>query len=365
MLDRAQLADISRSESLEGAKALHAEAYNSDDMMAIEREAIFKSSWQYVGHVSQLPDIGSVIATEIAEIPLVIVRNHEGIQCFANVCKHRAGPLITENGKVHNLRCQYHGWTYDLAGQLIVAPEMADSFRACDVHLTSYACEVWQGYIFVYLGDEASELNTIFQGIVEHIKPIDLSAMTFHHRDSYLVQCNWKVYMDNYLEGYHLPYVHPGLSKLLDYRSYDTTLFDWYSYQSSPLQGGDNFYGEGEAHYYCVYPNLMLNILPGRCQVNIITPVAHDQCRVDFDYYYAEKESEQTNRLISQDLDFSDEIQQEDIDICEKVQNGLQSGTYIAGYLCQKREQGVWHFQELIRSAYRSWLSKQNHPLTD
>ena len=350
---------ISQAMPLTQAKALHADAYRYDEIATIEKEAIFKSTWQYAGHVSQLAEIGSLIVTEIAEIPLLVIRNAEGIECFANVCKHRAGPLATENGNVKNLRCHYHGWTYDLGGQLIVAPEMDSSFNVCDVHLTQYSCHVWQGFIFVYLGDEATNFNDFFAGIVEQIQPIDLSTMHFHHRETYVVNCNWKVYMDNYLEGYHLPYVHPGLSKLLDYRTYDTTLFNWYSYQSSPLQGSDNFYGDGDAHYYCIYPNLMLNILPGRCQLNLVTPVGMNQCRVDFDYFYTDLTSDKTAQLIQQDLDFSDEIQQEDIDICEKVQKGLASGTYEAGYLCQKREQGVWHFQELVRAAYRNWLATQ------
>lgn len=342
---------------LAGAKALDADVYTNRGILDIEKQAIFKSTWQYVGHVSQLPETGSLIVAEIADVPLIIVRNDSTIQCYANVCKHRAGPLATENGLVRNLRCHYHGWTYDLTGQLIVAPEMDKSFQACDVKLTEYPTEIWQGLIFVHLGTVQRPVSDYFEGIATQIKPIDLGSMTYHHRDSYDVACHWKVYMDNYLEGYHLPYVHPGLSKLLDYRSYDTELYDWYSYQFSPLGGGDNFYGEGDAHYYCIYPNLMLNILPGRCQLNLITPTGLNTCRVDFDYFYSAPDSEQTKELIKQDLDFSDEIQQEDIDICEQVQKGLQSGTYSSGFLCQKREQGVWHFQELVRAAYRDWLA--------
>ena len=353
----AQLQQHSQPIGLSGAKALDAELYTNAAIIEVENQAIFKSTWQYVGHVSQLPDVGSLIVAEIADVPLLIVRNDSTIQCYANVCKHRAGPLATQNGQVRNLRCHYHGWTYDLSGQLIVAPEMDETFQVCDVQLTQYPTEVWQGYIFVHLGEANRPVSEYFEGIASQIKPIDLSAMTYHHRDSYEVACHWKVYMDNYLEGYHLPYVHPGLSKLLDYRSYDTELNDWYSYQFSPLGGGDNFYGEGDAHYYCIYPNLMLNILPGRCQLNLITPIGLNRCRVDFDYYYSDPDSEETKKLIEQDLHFSDEIQQEDIDICEQVQKGLESGTYSSGFLCQKREQGVWHFQELVRAAYRDWLA--------
>ena len=354
-----RLDDISRAQPLDGAKALDAEIYVNKEVIEFEKQAIFKCSWQYVGHVSQLPEVGSLVVTEIADIPLIIVRNDREISCYANVCKHRAGPLATENGMVSNLRCRYHGWTYDLAGQLIVAPEMDESFRSCDVQLDKYHCEIWQGYIFVHLGNPEFPVTHYLAGIKKQITPINLSEMSFHHRDTYEVACHWKVYMDNYLEGYHLPFVHPGLSKLLDYRSYDTDLFDWYSYQYSPLGGADNFYGEGDAHYYCIYPNLMLNILPGRCQVNLITPIGINQCRVDFDYFYTDPDGDIGQKLIEQDLNFSDEIQQEDIDICELVQKGLASGTYQSGYLCQKREQGVWHYQELIRAAYRNWLAAQ------
>ena len=183
--------------------------------------------------------------------------------------------------------------------------------------------------------------------------------MSFSHRDEYVIDCNWKVYMDNYLEGYHLPHVHPGLSKLLDYRSYETSLKDWYSYQFSPLDVNDkqnNFYGEGSAHYYCVYPNLMLNILPGRLQTNVILPAANNKTKIIFDYYYSELGSDKTKNLIQQDREFSDEIQEEDITICQRVQQGLNSGSYHAGRLCIKRETGVLHFQNLVRQAYRSHL---------
>ena len=186
--------------------------------------------------------------------------------------------------------------------------------------------------------------------------------MSFSHRDEYVIDCNWKVYMDNYLEGYHLPHVHPGLSKLLDYRSYDTILHEWHSYQFSPLdrngeQNPDNFYGEGEAHYYCVFPNLMLNILPGRLQTNLILPVGHDKTKIIFDYYYSDLESQQTQKLIAQDREFSDEVQDEDITICEKVQLGLNSGSYTAGRLCMKRETGVLHYQNLVRRAFKDAFS--------
>jgi choline monooxygenase len=174
--------------------------------------------------------------------------------------------------------------------------------------------------------------------------------MRYLRRDSYDIDCNWKVYIDNFLEGYHLPHVHPGLSKVLDYRAYDTELFPWYSLQSSPLRDGGEFYGEGEAFYYHVYPNVMLNIMPGRLQTNRILPLGPGRCRVEFDYYYAQDDKAMSR--IAADQAFSDEVQIEDVTICEAVQKGLASGFYEAGRLCPKRESGVWHFQNLLRAAY-------------
>ncbi len=174
--------------------------------------------------------------------------------------------------------------------------------------------------------------------------------MRYLRRDAYEIACNWKVYIDNFLEGYHLPHVHPGLSKVLDYRVYDTELFPWQSLQNSPLRNSDDIYGSGEAFYYFIYPNVMLNIMPGRMQTNRILPLGPDRCRVEFDYYYAQ--DDKALARIARDQEFSDEIQQEDIMICEAVQKGLTSGSYEAGRLCPKRESAVWHFHNQLRAAY-------------
>jgi len=275
------------------------------------------------------------------------------LRAFPNVCRHRAGPLALCNGKgARALHCKYHGWTYLLDGQLRSAPEMQDAedFRVDDIQLPRLRVHEWQGLVFVALRDDVPAFEDVYAGVVERIAPIHLSNMRFQRRDAYEVDCNWKVYVDNFLEGYHLPHVHPGLSKVLDYRSYDTRLFPWYSLQSSPLRDNDGIYGDGEAFYYHVYPNIMLNVMPGRLQTNRVLPLGPGRCRVEFDYYYAQDAKAQAR--IAMDAMFSDEIQHEDVAICEAVQKGLASGFYEAGRLCPKRESGVWHFHNLLRAAY-------------
>lgn len=345
---------VDAAKTLELASALPARYYFGEDMLAMEQRSVFARSWQLVAHHDQLVEAGDHVVEKIGEVPVIVIRGQDGVlRAFPNVCRHRAGPLALCNGKgARALHCKYHGWTYTLEGQLRSAPEMqaAQDFTVEDIRLPPLRVHEWQGLVFVTLSEETPPFEQVYSGIVERVAPIDLSAMRYLRRDSYDIDCNWKVYIDNFLEGYHLPHVHPGLSKVLDYRAYDTELFPWYSLQSSPLRDGGQFYGEGEAFYYHVYPNVMLNIMPGRLQTNRILPLGPGRCRVEFDYYYAQ--DDQAMSRIAADQAFSDEVQVEDVTICEAVQKGLASGFYEAGRLCPKRESGVWHFQNLLRAAY-------------
>jgi choline monooxygenase len=340
--------------ALERAHALPARHYFGEDMLACEQRNVFARSWQLLARRELLAAPGDHVVESIGNVPVLIVRGNDGeLRAFPNVCRHRAGPLALCNGKgAKSLQCKYHGWTYTLDGQLRSAPEMtgAKDFDVSDIRLPPLRAHEWQGLVFVSLDSEAPPFEEVYAGIVERIAPIDISAMRYQRRETYDIDCNWKVYIDNYLEGYHLPHVHPGLSKVLDYRAYDTELFDWQILQSSPLRNGGDIYGEGEAFYYQIYPNTMLNVMPGRLQTNRVLALGPGRCRVEFDFYYAEDEKSQSR--IAADAEFSDEVQLEDVAVCEAVQRGLASGTYDAGRLCPKRESGVWHFHNLLRSAY-------------
>lgn len=339
---------------LESATALPARFYAGEPMLAMEKRAVFARSWQLVAHQGQLAEAGDHVVEQVGDVPVLVVRGQDGVlRAFPNVCRHRAGPLALCNGKgARALHCKYHGWSYTLEGQLRSAPEMqgAADFDVASIRLPPLRVVEWQGLVFVALSENVPPFEEVYAGITERIAPIDLAAMRFLRRDSYDIACNWKVYIDNFLEGYHLPHVHPGLSKVLDYRVYDTELFPWHSLQHSPLRNSGDIYGDGQAFYYFVYPNVMLNIMPGRLQTNRILPLGPDRCRVEFDYYYAQ--DEQAQARIANDQAFSDEVQAEDITICEAVQKGLSSGTYDAGRLCPKRESALWLFHNQLRAAY-------------
>ncbi len=343
-----------RIEPLERAHALHASFYTDQQWLEFEQREVFGAAWQLAAHTGELGAPGDHVVGDIAGKPIIIIRQADGsLQAFFNVCRHRAGPLATCNGKgARALHCKYHGWTYELDGSLRAATEMqgAAGFDKSAIRLPRIQVREWQGLVFVALDAAAPPFEQVFAGIAERIAPTDLSHMRFAKRDTYKLECNWKVYIDNFLEGYHLPFVHPGLSKVLDYRVYDTELAQWHSLQHSPLRNNDGIYGDGNAWYYFIYPNIMLNITPGRLQTNRILPAGHRQCIVEFDYYYTDDPEVQAR--VQAEQAFSDEIQAEDISICEHVQQGLASGSYSAGRLNPKRESGVWHFQNLLRAAY-------------
>ncbi|MGH8400761.1 MAG: aromatic ring-hydroxylating oxygenase subunit alpha [Gammaproteobacteria bacterium] len=345
------------SRPLAEAATLPAAVYVDPAFHALDMRHLFAKTWQPVARAEQLHEIGDQVVAKIAGRPVIVVRCNDGVlRGFFNVCRHRAGPLALANGNSRQLQCKYHGWTYTLEGQLRAAHEMQDAkdFDISCIHLDPVTVAEWEGLVFVAVSEPVVTLEQLLHGIRERIQPIELPKLQFHSSVTYDVTCNWKVYVDNYLEGYHLPHVHPGLNQLLDYRSYATTLAEWYSYQHSPLDGTRGPYQAGEAHYYFIYPNLMLNILPDRLQTNLVLPVSAGRCQILFDYYYTETGSKAAQQMIAEDLRFSDEVQQEDIGICERVQLGLESGSYHVGRLSPKREAGVHHFQELVRRAYRA-----------
>ena len=347
------------------AATLPAVCYADPEFHAFEREAVFARSWQLVTRIGKLAQPGDHVVAEIAGRPIIVVRGDDRVlRGFFNVCRHRAGPLALTDGNARQLQCKYHGWTYTLAGQLRAAHEMqeAKGFDLNCIHLEAIHVGEWEGLVFAGLLAPAVGLDELLVGIHERIRPIELSKFLHYSRVSYDVACNWKTYVDNYLEGYHLPHVHPGLNRLLDYRQYTTQSAEWYSWQQSPLDGSQGPYPVGEAHYYFVYPNMMLNILPGRLQTNLVVPVTGDRCRVQFDYYYVDQQSASAKKMIAEDLEFSDQVQQEDIAICEQVQRGLESGSYRAGRLSPKRESGVYHFQEHLRAAYRCAVDASRNP---
>lgn len=349
-----------KSVPIEQAHTLPSKWYHQTEYFDFEMHHLFQYAWQYVCHTDQLKEPGSSYSAKVAGHPVIVFKDSKDqLRAFYNVCKHRGGPLAIKRGTKTVLQCQYHGWTYLDDGSLRGVPDwnLVELFDKKDFGLDPIEISVWQGLIFARAVSTEITLNSLMDGISERIHPMDLNRLSFHQEQVYEIECNWKVYVDNYLEGYHIPIVHPELANLLDYRAYVTECHTWHSLQHSPFQGTENIYAAegGEAFYYFIYPNMMLNILPGRLQVNLVVPVSPTRSKVLFSYFYENT----PEHVIAEDISYSHQIQMEDVEICEAVQAGLQSRAYDQGRFSVKREQGVYHFQQMLKQQIKNALNRQ------
>lgn len=347
---------------LASAETLPAHWYTDPRMLELEKQRIFYKTWQPVGRVDQVLRAGDYFSCEVVGQPLVITRGMDGnLRGFYNVCMHRAGPVALGQGNRKSLQCKYHGWTYDLEGKLTRAPEFegVQNWAKESVCLAPIKVEAWGPWVFVNLDPNAMPMNDIYGPIQAETlrKGFDISKMSLIERRDYVIECNWKVYVDNYLEGYHLPIAHPGLFKELDYDQYRVDTYRYYSSQYAPIRPvegevRDRRYvrteSEAEALYYWIFPNVMLNVYLDNTSINIILPLGPDKTLTIFEWYFQQPGTGEGWDSMQQIIAFSDQIQQEDIEICENVQKGLKSNVYNQGRFSVLRENGVYHFQSLV-----------------
>jgi choline monooxygenase len=290
------------------------------------------------------------------------VRDKQGtLRAFSNVCRHRAGPIAQGSGCGHVLRCGYHGWTYTLDGRLIGTPDVdgVEFFDRSTMGMVPLRLETWGQFIFVKFDLNGEPLGAFLGDIPQQSRGFQFDGLQFAERRDYVIDCNWKVYVDNYLEGYHIPIAHPGLMREIDYAQYRTDTFRYYSQQFAPIRAtkaddsGERFYPPGsgltEALYFWIFPNLMLNIYPDNISTNLIVPLSHEKTLTIFEWFFHDVSSEKARERIQKAVGFSDEVQQEDIALCQSVQKGLRSATYDRGRYSVKRENGVHHFHMLLR----------------
>src|SRR3989441_2226373 len=354
---------VSAAEDLARPLTLPASAYIDESVYARERDRIFARTWQLVARADELSRVGDLKPATILDEPILITRGLDGkLRGFYNVCRHRAAQVVVAKGTRRSLQCPYHGWTYGLDGRLQVAREMegTENFDKADFGLVPVRVDQWGPFIFANLDDEAPSLGDVLGAIPEEDSAAgyDVDKMQLVERRDYVIECNWKVYVDNYLEGYHIPIAHPGLMKEIDYAHYRTDTYRYYSQQFAPIramQPGDaseRLYAPGigvqEALYFWVFPNLMLNIYPDNISTNVIVPLSHEKTLTIFEWFFHEVAAEENQERIKRSVAFSDEVQQEDIGLCEQVQRGLRSSTYDRGRYSVKRENGVHHFHMLL-----------------
>lgn len=339
--------------------------YTGAETLERERRAIFNRTWQLVGRLDQVAEPGSYFTAEVAGEPVIIARDRDAeLRAFFNVCRHRAGPVACGAGARTSFQCRYHGWTYSLDGRLLGTPEFdgVECFDKADNGLVQIKLATWEQFIFVNLDPTgAPALEELLEDIPSLTEHIGMSSMKLVERRDYLINCNWKVYVENYLEGYHLPMVHPGLMRELDYANYRTITRRYYSMQDAPIKrAGENAENRRyrssdelpEALYFWVFPNLMININPETTSTNLIVPLSEDRTLTVFEWLAHDPADDEARKRMLATIEFSEEIQQEDIWICEAVQRGLKSVSYDRGRYSVKRENGVHHFHSLWREFF-------------
>jgi len=341
--------------------------YSDPRILDLEQRTVFSHSWYVIGRTEQLRKTGDYITCEVAGEPILLVIGPDGVlRSFYNVCRHHAAAVMTERqGRAEHLRCPYHGWTYNLEGALVIAPEFGGvcNFDKSGNGLAPVQTAIWQGWVFVKLVSNGPALEEFLgEDLVEQIRRLKLEQFSWFERRSYTVQCNWKVFIDNYLDGgYHVPHIHGDLNSVLDYSAYKIATGERFCVQSSPIITGKadvqtSETRQGQALYYWIYPNFMVNWYEGVMDTNLVVPRGIDRTEVIFDYYFTDV-SEQGREKNLASIAVSERIQDEDVGICESVQRGLSSRSYSTGRLSVRREAGEHLFHRLLHADLKAGLA--------
>jgi choline monooxygenase len=353
------LASYNAAAPLQDAYTIPAPWYTDARIAQLELQNVFSRTWQPVGRTAQVEKPGQYVTATVAGEPIVAVRGSDGkLRAFYNVCRHHAMTIMNEPcGHAQHMRCPYHGWTYNLEGELRGMTEFEGvcNFDRAQNGLVPVRVETWDNFIFVNLDPHAAPLHDSLGALVGLAKPLNFGGLKFVERRSYMQQCNWKVYVDNFLDGgYHVPHMHKGLNSVLDYTNYTIENVDRCCVQSSPVAVDNGSEASAaatrkgdRAFYFWQYPNFMLNWYEGYLDTNLVIPLGVDRCEVIFDFYFGDT-SEAQMPYIRESMGVSERVQQEDIVICDGVQRGLSSRAYQAGRLSVRREAGEHLFHRLL-----------------
>jgi choline monooxygenase len=309
-----------------------------------ERQAIFRREWHLLGHLGALAGPGDFIAGDIAGWAVFVIRDRDGaLKGFHNQCRHRAAPLLAgEAGHCDVLRCPYHGWVYDSAGRLRQTPEFGAALDKERLGLHAIVVDVWRDLVFVNLDPGCPPLAEGLGALVEEAAGYPMEEFTIARRVSYDIACDWKVYVENYVEGYHIPYLHPDLNAQIDAKAYTVRNRGRVCIHEAPSRTGAVYNGR----WLWRYPNLSLAVYPDGMNLSRTLPLGLGRTRLYIDFFFrdmtpaAERAMSTTRAVV-----------EEDFPICEAVQHSLESGLYQGGPLSPRHEGGIVMFHSLVRAA--------------
>ena len=325
---------------------LPAALYRNDlDQWERERRTIFARSWQFFGHESQLKEHGQWVADTIAGYPIVVVRDKAGaLRGYHNVCRHRAGPLTDgPSGRCDGmLVCRYHGWRYALDGRLRSARDFgqAEGFDPRDYSLYPVRVECWRGLVFIAMDPDIASLAEAVSPLERRLRGQDWSDLEVALVRNHPIACNWKTYVENYLEGYHVPSIHPSLDAEIDSARYTVTMDGLVALHEVPLRSPDPVYG---GLWAWLWPNLGVNVYGTGLMLERIGPLGPAATRLDYFYLMPKGMT-----VSAETLAMSDGVTAEDVAIAAAVQANLDAGVYEVGRLSPKHETAVAAFQSMV-----------------
>ena len=340
------------------AATLDAAFYRDEAAYVATRERVFARTWQWIGDLGDVAAIESFAPRELLpgllDEPLLLARDASGaLRCLSNVCTHRGNILVHAPGRGSHIRCGYHSRRFDLAGRMTFMPEFRDarSFPSREDDLAQIPLDAWAGHGFVAL-EPAAPLADFFGDMVAHTEAMAVAGLRHDAaRDrEYRLDAHWALYVENYLEGFHLPFVHATLAASVEYASYEDRLFPLSCLQVAlarpgelafePMPGTDR---RVAALYWWIFPNLMLNYYPWGLSLNLVQPEGIDRTRVSFRSYV--RDAALLDRGAGSSLD---RVEAEDEAVVQAVQRGVRSRFYRRGRYSPTRERGVHHFHRLL-----------------
>ncbi|XP_074582107.1 choline monooxygenase, chloroplastic [Curcuma longa] len=341
--------------------------YTDSSFLDLEFERVFFRGWQAVGYTEQIERPHDFFTGRLGNVEFVICRDADGdLHAFHNVCRHHASVLASGSGKKSCFICPYHGWTYALDGSLLKATRITGikNFNKDEFGLVPLEVTTWGPFVLVRLdGNPSSQqrgsMKTVgneWLGSSSNILSANGIDSSLKHvcRREYSIQCNWKVFCDNYLDGgYHVPYAHGGLASGLNLDSYSTLIYEKVSIQRCEGASAErNFDRLGsKALYAFVYPNFMINRYGPWMDTNLVVPLTTTKCQVVFDYFLDTSLVDDKD-FVERSLEESERVQLEDIALCEGVQRGLESPAYCSGRYAPAVEMAMHHFHCLLHESF-------------
>lgn len=319
------------------AETLVSDFYTSGEYFELSKEKIFARTWQLAGDGRDVKGLTPVnLLPGFLDEPLLLSRNRGRVSCLSNVCTHRGKVLVEEACEANLIRCGYHGRRFSLDGKFLSMPEFeeVENFPSERDNLAAVPSGSWNSLIFASVSPAAA----LDQFIGEMTSRIDEREYEFGGRKEYEINGHWALYCENYLEGFHIPFVHRSLNEVVDYGTYTTDTFRY-----SSLQTGYDKEGSPAAHYFFLFPNQMFNFYPWGLSINVVKPIAPGKTAVEFITYISD--ASKVEQGAGADLH---RVEMEDEAVVESVQRGIRSRFYSRGRYSPTREQGTHHFHRLI-----------------